>query len=113
MSTHLHTPVAENSHARGVRIAAAGIDLPPQVIPTAEVEERAHLRELGFESGWLERVTGVRERRWADPATQPSDLAAAAGRHALEKAGVDPDDITNCFAPPVTDASFKASMLNK
>ncbi len=32
---------------------------------------------------------------------------------ALQDAGVDPDDITNCFAPPVTDASFKASMLNK
>ena len=32
---------------------------------------------------------------------------------ALQDAGVAADDITNCFAPPVTDASFKASMVGK
>lgn len=32
---------------------------------------------------------------------------------ALQKVGVSGDDITNCFAPPVTDADFKASMLNR
>jgi hemoglobin len=30
---------------------------------------------------------------------------------ALQDAGVDPDDITDCFAPPVTDPAFKASMV--
>jgi 3-oxoacyl-[acyl-carrier-protein] synthase-3 len=34
-------------------------------------------------------VTGVRERRWAAPEVMPSALAAAAGRHALRRAGVD------------------------
>jgi hemoglobin len=32
---------------------------------------------------------------------------------ALQSAGVDADDITDCFAPPVVDASFKASMVGK
>jgi hypothetical protein len=32
---------------------------------------------------------------------------------ALQDAGVDPDDITNCFAPPVTAAETKSSMVGK
>jgi hypothetical protein len=32
---------------------------------------------------------------------------------ALSDNGVASDDITNCFAPPVTDASFKASIVGK
>jgi hypothetical protein len=30
---------------------------------------------------------------------------------ALQDAGVDGDDITDCFAPPVTDPAFKATMV--
>jgi len=32
---------------------------------------------------------------------------------ALKENGVTEDDITNCFAPPVTDPSFKASIVGK
>jgi hypothetical protein len=32
---------------------------------------------------------------------------------ALTDVGVAADDITNCFAPPVVDATFKASMVGK
>lgn len=32
---------------------------------------------------------------------------------ALKENGVTEDDITNCFAPPVTDPSFKASIVSK
>ncbi len=32
---------------------------------------------------------------------------------ALQTAGVPAADITGCFAPPVVDAAFKASMVNK
>jgi len=32
---------------------------------------------------------------------------------ALKEAGVSEDDITNCFAPPVTDEAFKASIVGK
>src|SRR5262249_37461345 len=58
-------------------------------VTTTEVEERVGIRRFGFEAGWLERVTGVRERRWADAAVRPSDLAAEAGSRALERAGLD------------------------
>jgi 3-oxoacyl-[acyl-carrier-protein] synthase-3 len=74
----------------GVRITGVGAELPPDVVTTAEVEEWVGLTRAGLESGWLERVTGVRERRWAAPEVTPSALAAAAGRHALARAGLDP-----------------------
>ncbi len=78
-----------NGAALGTRIAGIGVEIPPTVVSTAEVEERAGIQRFGFAPGWLERVTGVRERRWADPEVQPSDLAAAAGRRALACAGLE------------------------
>ena len=71
------------------RITGVGAELPPCVVTTAEIEERVGLTRAGIEAGWLERVTGVRERRWAAPEVMPSALAAAAGRHALASAGLD------------------------
>lgn len=75
----------DHGSSDGVRITGVGAELPPLVMTTAEVEER-----VGLEMGWLERVTGVRERRWAAPEVMPSALAAAAGRHALAHAALDP-----------------------
>ena len=74
-----------------VRITGVGAEVPATVVTTAEVEERAGLRQLlGLPVGWLERATGVRQRRWAAPGVRPSDLAAAAAQKALEQAGADP-----------------------
>src|SRR2546426_9585381 len=74
----------------GTRITGVGAEMPSRVVTSAEVEERARIGRFGFERGWLERVTGVRERRWADPDVHPSQLAAAAARRALAHAEVDP-----------------------
>ena len=78
------------AHPDGVRITGVGAELPPDVVTSAEVEERLGVVRAGLEAGWLERVTGVRERRWASPDVMPSALAAAAGRQALAHAGLDP-----------------------
>ena len=94
----------------GARITGVGAEIPSRVVTTAEVEERAQIGRFGFEQGWLERVTGVRERRWADPEVRPSDLAAAAARKALAHAAVDPMaidvlvfcGITRNFVEPAT-----------
>src|SRR2546427_10739085 len=88
----------------GVCISGVGAELPPTVISTAEVEERAGLQRFGFEPGWLERVTGVRERRWADPEVQPSELAALAGAQALADAQGDPVDVDALLLTCITRA---------
>src|SRR2546427_11929081 len=74
----------------GTSITGVGAEIPSRVVTSAEVEERARIGRFGFERGWLERVTGVRERRWADPDVHPSQLAAAPARKALAHAEGDP-----------------------
>jgi 3-oxoacyl-[acyl-carrier-protein] synthase-3 len=62
------------------RIVAVGHALPDRRVTSAELEQR-----LGLEAGWIERRTGIRERRYAAPDEATSDLAVAAGRDALTR----------------------------
>ena len=69
---------------RRAGIAGLGAALPERAITSDAVAER-----LGVPSGWIERRTGIRERRHAAADARVSDLAAAAARSALADAGVD------------------------
>src|SRR3954452_20536225 len=62
--------------------------LPQIVVPTSDIAAR-----LGVTEQWIESRTGVRERRRAAPGDRLADLAAAAGRDALEGAGTAPESI--------------------
>jgi 3-oxoacyl-[acyl-carrier-protein] synthase-3 len=96
-----------------VRITGVGAELPPTIVTTAEVEERAALRErFGLEPGWLEHVTGVRTRRWASPEVQPSELAAAAGKKALERAGVDAGEVDTLIFAGITRDCLEPATAN-
>ncbi len=70
-----------------VKIAGLGTYLPERRITSAELEG-----ELRLEPGWIERVTGVAERRRADSETVV-DMAAAAAHVALRKADLAPESI--------------------
>jgi 3-oxoacyl-[acyl-carrier-protein] synthase III len=86
-----------------VRIAGVGVELPADVLTTAEAEERADLvGHLGLPPGWLERTTGVRQRRRAAPGVRPSELAAAAARKALERAHVDARSVDTLLFAGIT-----------
>ena len=68
---------------RSAGIAALGIALPPTVVSNAEVGARA-----GVDGEWILRRTGIRERRHLVGTERLDELAAAAGREALDRAGV-------------------------
>jgi len=74
---------------------AFGYALPENVVTSAEIErELAPVYErLGLHEGRLEMMTGIRERRFWDEGTVPSDASTRAGRRALEQSGVTPDEI--------------------
>ena len=72
----------------GVRIVGTGSHVPGRVVTNESLEA-----EYGFEPGWIERRSGIRERRHATADTATSDLAAAAARKAIEAAGVDPAEV--------------------
>jgi 3-oxoacyl-[acyl-carrier-protein] synthase III len=57
---------------------------PERRVANAEIETR-----LGLEPGWIERRTGIRERRYAADGEALTDLAVRAGEMALCEAGID------------------------
>jgi 3-oxoacyl-[acyl-carrier-protein] synthase-3 len=78
-----------------VRIDTFGYELPPRKISSTEIEELLApvYDRLKLPEGRLELMSGIRERRLWNKGTKPSDGAAMAGRKALEKASVRPEDI--------------------
>jgi 3-oxoacyl-[acyl-carrier-protein] synthase-3 len=51
------------------------------------------MKRLGVPKGSLERLSGIRERRFWDPGTRPSDVATLAARKAIAAAEIDPGQI--------------------
>jgi 3-oxoacyl-(acyl-carrier-protein) synthase III len=99
--------------AASVRISGVGVEVPSNVVTTLDVERRAALVErFGVERGWLEQVTGVRERRWADPDDQPSQFAALAGWKALADAGADPLSIDTLIYTGITRDCLEPATAN-
>jgi acyl-CoA:acyl-CoA alkyltransferase len=78
-----------------VHISALGYQLAPVVVTSAELETRLEplYRSLHIAPGQLEALTGIRERRWWEPAYPLSRGAISAGRKALTAGGVEPRDI--------------------
>ncbi|MCU0494848.1 MAG: ketoacyl-ACP synthase III [Chloroflexaceae bacterium] len=70
-----------------ITIAGMGHYLPSQVVGNAELESR-----LELPPGWIERVSGVRERRYADGESSVS-MAAEAARRALAAARLSLDAV--------------------
>jgi 3-oxoacyl-[acyl-carrier-protein] synthase-3 len=74
-----------------VRLAACTHVLPERVVTSVELEDRLApvYGRFGLHTGRLELMTGIRERRFFEPGTRPSTVAAAAGARALELSGVE------------------------
>ena len=73
--------------AVGFRLAGIGSAAPGTVVTNAD------LARLGCDPDWIASRSGIHERRHAPPDVATSDLAAAAGRAALEQGGVSAADI--------------------
>lgn len=71
-------------------LGVAHVDAPHR-IPSSVLEDRLApaLERLGVDAGLLENLSGIVARRWWDEGTMPSTAAAAAGKLALERAGID------------------------
>ena len=68
----------------GCEIIGLGHYAPERRVGNGEIEQR-----LGLEAGWIERRTGIRERRYAARNEALTDIAVKAGDTALETAGID------------------------
>jgi acyl-CoA:acyl-CoA alkyltransferase len=72
---------------RRVFLTALGYELGPEVVTSAELEERLApvYQRLSIHPGQLEAWTGIAERRWWQPDARLSAGATAAARKALAK----------------------------
>ena len=66
--------------------------LPERVVTSHELESIINRKSKLLDAGSLERLFGVRERRYAGAAVQVSDLGATAARALVERHGVDQID---------------------
>lgn len=86
-------------------IRSVGAYLPAQVMTNQDL---AKLVDTSDE--WIVQRTGIRQRHIAAETENTSDLAAAAGRKALENAGLTPDDIDLIIVATTTpDMTFPAT----
>ncbi|MER6738898.1 3-oxoacyl-ACP synthase III family protein [Streptomyces puniciscabiei] len=80
---------APGAAAGRVGILGTGSFLPKRTVGNQEIAA-----STGVTPEWIERKTGIVERRYAEDDQAASDLAAEAGRRALENAGVRPTELT-------------------
>jgi 3-oxoacyl-[acyl-carrier-protein] synthase III len=66
------------------RIYGVGAYRPSRVVPNSEIVEA-----IDSSDEWIQQRSGIKERRWATEDETVLSMALAAGRQALERAGVD------------------------
>jgi 3-oxoacyl-[acyl-carrier-protein] synthase-3 len=87
------------------RITALGRYVPERVVTNADLEK---IVETSDE--WIRTRTGIRERRYAEPGTPTSELAARAAREALERRGIGAAELDLIIVGTVTpDMMFPAT----
>ena len=85
------------SNGAPVSITGLGTYAPERVLTNAELAELVDTTDE-----WIIERTGIKERRIAAPEQAMTDLALPASRMALERAGVDPEEIDLIIVATVT-----------
>ena len=75
------------------RIVGTGSSLPSRIVTNDDLVAQLARRGIDTSDEWIVERTGIRQRHIADPGATSSQLAADAGRRALEAAGLAPSDI--------------------
>src|SRR5258706_7456035 len=80
---------------RNVAIEAVSYELPPLKVTSNELENRLNgtTSRLKLPLRPIEPLTGISERRFWDPRTLVSDVAAGVARKALRAAGIESERI--------------------
>ena len=78
-----------------VCLESLGYTIPNEAVSSAELEARLALayERLRLPEGRLELMTGIRERRFFPPGTNPGSVSITSGQRAIEAAGIAPQDI--------------------
>ncbi|QYY44580.1 ketoacyl-ACP synthase III [Aneurinibacillus thermoaerophilus] len=86
---------------RSAGILATGRYLPEKVLTNADLEKMVDTSDE-----WIVTRTGIKERRIAREDETSSDMAVAAARQALDKAGIAPEEIDLIIVATITPDMF-------
>lgn len=76
------------------RVLSTGVYIPEARITSREVMQQIDCENrFGVKPDWLERVTGIKERRVTPPGLLPSDMATIAAKEALDRGKISASDI--------------------
>ena len=76
------------------RLISVGAHIPEDKVTSHDLLQAIDTENrFGLSNNWLERATGIKERRAAPTDMLPSDMATRAAQEALESAGLSPSDI--------------------
>jgi len=89
-------------------VVASGLALPDQVVSNEELAS-----QLGLSPEQIVKSSGMKERRWAQPGTSTSQLAAEALNMALQEAGVSSADIDYLILGTMTPDRFVPGSARK
>jgi 3-oxoacyl-[acyl-carrier-protein] synthase-3 len=80
---------------KNVHVEALGYEIPETVVTSQSLEERVApiYEKLSLSYGRFELMTGIRERRFWDDETAPSQASAKAAEKAIAQSGIDKADI--------------------
>ncbi|MBN8247971.1 MAG: beta-ketoacyl-ACP synthase 3, partial [Verrucomicrobia bacterium] len=90
-------PRAGRPHLRTVSITGMGSYVPSRILTNADLESMVETTD-----DWITTRTGIKERRLAAPDETTADMAAAAGRRALEAAGLQADAVDLIIVATIT-----------
>ena len=84
----------------------------PIRVTSAEISARLAktLKRVGLPLNYLERMTGIKERRFWDKNTLPSDVAAMAAQKVIEKSGLSKNDIGAIISTSITKDFIEPSV---
>ena len=99
---------------RNVAIEAVAYELPPHQVTSTELESRLSgtTARLRLPPRAIEPLTGIEERRFWDPGTRVSDVAARVARKAIGLSGIDPDRIGILINTSVSKDYLEPSMAS-
>lgn len=89
----------------GLQLVSMGRALPERIVTN---DDMARLVETSDE--WIASRTGIRSRRFAGEGENNLSLASAAAREAIDRAGIDPDEIAVCIVATFTPDTFTPSV---
>jgi len=99
---------------KNVAIEALAYEIPPNRVTSADIEAQLAdtIPRLGIKEGKIEKLTGIRERRFWDVGVTPSSIATLVAQKVIEKSGIDPHRIGCLISTSITKDYFEPSVAS-